>query len=313
MTVTAFIFPGQGSQSVGMLGEAYSAWPEIANTFHEASEVLGFDLWRMASEGPAETLALTANTQPLVLTASVALYRAYLAAGGPLPAVAAGHSLGEFSALVAAQSINFSDAVMLVRRRGEAMQEAVPVGVGAMAAIIGLDDDAINQVCRDVSSGGEHLALAVNYNSPGQVVIAGHSAAVDDAVVALKIAGAKRAMPLPVSAPFHTPLMHYAGEVLADALATVELKDPTIPVISNIDALPQTDSDDIRARLVKQVSSPVQWTGCVATMLSMGCSHFVECGPGKVLSGLIRRIDRSKPAFCVETPDSMQATLAELG
>jgi [acyl-carrier-protein] S-malonyltransferase len=313
MTDTAFVFPGQGSQSVGMLSEACAVWPQVADTFAEASDVLGFDLWRMASEGPAETLALTANTQPLILTASVALYRAFLAAGGSAPAVAAGHSLGEFSALVAAQSLNFSDAVMLVRRRGEAMQEAVPVGVGAMAAIIGLDDESINDVCRAVSRDGDHIVLAVNYNSPGQVVIAGHAAAVDDAVTALKQAGAKRAMPLPVSAPFHTPLMHYAGEVLAEALSTIKVSDPLIPVISNIDAQPQRASDDIRARLVKQVSAPVLWTGCVASMIEMGCTQFVECGPGKVLSGLIRRIDKSKPAFCIETPDDMQTTLTQLG
>lgn len=313
MTATAFIFPGQGSQSVGMLAAAYAAWPIVSETFAEASDVLGFDLWRMASEGPAETLALTANTQPLILSASVALYRAFIAEGGARPAVAAGHSLGEFSALVAAQSLAFRDAVMLVRRRGEAMQEAVPVGVGAMAAIIGLEDDVINRVCREISRDGDHLALAVNYNSPGQVVIAGHAAAVDEAVTALKGAGAKRAMPLPVSAPFHTPLMHYAGEVLAEALATIDVASPTIPVISNIDAQPQLDGDDIRARLVKQVSSPVLWTGCVDTMVAMGCSEFVECGPGKVLSGLIRRIDKSKSAYSVETPADMQATLAQLG
>jgi len=313
MTDTAFVFPGQGSQSVGMLSVAHATWPQIAETFSEASEALGFDLWRMASEGPAETLALTANTQPLILTASVALYRAYLAAGGDVPTVVAGHSLGEFSALVAAESVAFPDAVMLVRRRGEAMQEAVPVGVGAMAAIIGLDDESINLICREVSLDGDHLVLAVNYNSPGQVVIAGHAGAVDQAVVALKAAGAKRAMPLPVSAPFHTPLMHYAGEVLAEALSTVEVKDPIMPVISNVDAAPQLSGADIRVRLVKQVSSPVMWASCVSTMIGMGCEDFVECGPARVLSGLIRRIDKSKCAFSLETPEDMQATLAHLG
>lgn len=313
MSKTAFIFPGQGSQSVGMLLAAHEAWPQVADTFAEASDVLGFDLWQMACDGPAETLSLTANTQPLILTASVALFRAYRALGGPMPAVAAGHSLGEFSALVAANSLDFGDAVRLVRQRGEAMQVSVPVGVGAMAAIIGLDDDTINATCATISRSNEHVVLAVNYNSPGQVVIAGHSAAVEEAVVALKEAGAKRALPLPVSAPFHTPLMTHAGDVLREVLATTDLRDPLIPVISNVDAQAQQTASAIRDLLVQQVSAPVQWTGCVATMIDMGCERFVECGPGKVLSGLVKRIDKSKPCSVVETPDDMGTTLAELG
>lgn len=313
MSKTAFIFPGQGSQSVGMLLAAHEAWPQVADTFAEASDVLGFDLWQMACDGPAETLSLTANTQPLILTASVALFRAYRALGGPMPAVAAGHSLGEFSALVAANSLDFSDAVRLVRQRGEAMQVSVPVGVGAMAAIIGLDDDTINATCATISRSNEHVVLAVNYNSPGQVVIAGHSAAVEEAVVALKEAGAKRALPLPVSAPFHTPLMTHAGDVLREVLATTDLRAPLIPVISNVDAQAQQTASAIRELLVQQVSAPVQWTGCVATMIDMGCERFVECGPGKVLSGLVKRIDKSKPCSVVETPDDMGTTLAELG
>ena len=313
MSKTAFIFPGQGSQSVGMLLPAHEAWPQVADTFAEASDVLGFDLWQMACDGPAETLSLTANTQPLILTASVALFRAYRALGGPMPAVAAGHSLGEFSALVAANSLDFSDAVRLVRQRGEAMQVSVPVGVGAMAAIIGLVDDTINATCATISRSNEHVVLAVNYNSPGQVVIAGHSAAVEEAVVALKEAGAKRALPLPVSAPFHTPLMTHAGDVLREVLATTDLRDPLIPVISNVDAQAQQTASAIRDLLVQQVSAPVQWTGCVATVIDMGCERFVECGPGKVLSGLVKRIDKSKPCSVVETPDDMGTTLAELG
>lgn len=313
MSKTAFIFPGQGSQSVGMLLAAHEAWPQVSDTFAEASDVLGFDLWQMACDGPAETLSLTANTQPLILTASVALFRAYRALGGPMPAVAAGHSLGEFSALVAANSLDFSDAVRLVRQRGEAMQVSVPVGVGAMAAIIGLDDDTINATCATISRSNEHVVLAVNYNSPGQVVIAGHAAAVEEAVVALKEAGAKRALPLPVSAPFHTPLMTHAGDVLREVLATTDLRDPLIPVISNVDAQAQQTASAIRDLLVQQVSAPVQWTGCVATMIDMGCERFVECGPGKVLSGLVKRIDKSKPCSVVETPDDMGTTLAELG
>jgi len=313
MSKTAFIFPGQGSQSVGMLLAAHEAWPQVADTFAEASDVLGFDLWQMACDGPAETLSLTANTQPLILTASVALFRAYRALGGPMPAVAAGHSLGEFSALVAANSLDFSDAVRLVRQRGEAMQVSVPVGVGAMAAIIGLDDDTINATCATISQSNEHVVLAVNYNSPGQIVIAGHSAAVEEAVVALKEAGAKRALPLPVSAPFHTPLMTHAGDVLREVLATTDLRAPLIPVISNVDAQAQQTASAIRELLVQQVSAPVQWTGCVATMIDMGCERFVEWAPGKVLSGLVKRIDKSKPCSVVETPDDMGTTLAELG
>ena len=296
-----------------MLLAAHEAWPQVADTFAEASDVLGFDLWQMACDGPAETLSLTANTQPLILTASVALFRAYRALGGPMPAVAAGHSLGEFSALVAANSLDFSDAVRLVRQRGEAMQVSVPVGVGAMAAIIGLDDDTINATCATISQSNEHVVLAVNYNSPGQIVIAGHSAAVEEAVVALKEAGAKRALPLPVSAPFHTPLMTHAGDVLREVLATTDLRAPLIPVISNVDAQAQQTASAIRELLVQQVSAPVQWTGCVATMIDMGCERFVECGPGKVLSGLVKRIDKSKPCSVVETPDDMGTTLAELG
>lgn len=308
MTDIAFVFPGQGSQSVGMLADAYDAWPEISATFAEASDALGFDLWQMAAQGPAETLALTANTQPLILTASVALFRAWRAQGGAMPAIVSGHSLGEFSALVAASSLTFADAVRLVRRRGEAMQEAVPVGVGAMAAIIGLDDDTINSVCEQTSRAPDHLVLAVNYNSPGQVVIAGHAAAVEEAITALKDAGAKRAMPLPVSAPFHTPLMIQAGDVLAEALSDIDLVDPAVPVVSNVDASAQTDANNIRSLLVRQIAAPVQWTRCVETMTASGAQRFVECGPGKVLSGLVRRIDKSTTCYSVETPEGMAAT-----
>jgi len=312
MTDIAFVFPGQGSQSVGMLADAHEAWPEVADTFAEASDALGFDLWQMAAQGPAETLALTANTQPLILTASVALFRAWRSQGGAMPAILSGHSLGEFSALVAASSLAFADAVRLVRRRGEAMQEAVPVGVGAMAAIIGLDDEAINTICEQTTRAPDHLVLAVNYNSPGQVVIAGHAGAVEEAVAALKSAGAKRAMPLPVSAPFHTPLMIQAGEVLAEALADIQVNDPSVPVVSNVDASAQTDAETIRSLLVRQIAAPVQWTRCVQTMTATGAQQFVECGPGKVLSGLVRRIDKSLSCHTIETPEGMAATRAAL-
>lgn len=312
MTSLALVFPGQGSQSIGMLAEAHEAFPEVANTFTEASDALGFDLWSLAADGPAEQQALTANTQPLILTASVALYRAWIAQGGPVPSLVAGHSLGEFSALVAANSLDFGDAVRLVRQRGQAMQEAVPVGVGAMAAIIGLDDDSINRVCAEVSAEANGVVCAVNYNSPGQVVIAGHADPVAQAIEALKTAGAKRAMPLPVSAPFHTPLMTPAGEVLAEALQGISLRDPQCPVISNVNAQPQSDAAVIADLLVQQIAAPVQWTACVQTLIAQGCGNFIECGPGKVLSGLIRRIDKQTTSYSVETPESLQGTLEAL-
>lgn len=312
MTNLAFLFPGQGSQSVGMLADAGAVWLEVGQTFSEASDALGFDLWAMACEGPAETLSLTANTQPLILTASVALYRAWTAQGGASPAVAAGHSLGEFSALVAAESLNFADAVRLVRLRGEAMQESVPVGQGAMAAIIGLDDSVINEICSGINREPDYFVLAVNYNSPGQVVIAGHAGAVDEAIAALKDAGAKRALPLPVSAPFHTPLMGRAGEVLESAIETMTVADPIIPVISNVNAEPQQSGRAIRQLLVEQISSPVQWTRSVETMVGMGVSQCVECGPGKVLSGLVRRIDKSLDCYSIETPEGLKSTLESL-
>lgn len=301
----AFVFPGQGSQAVGMLHAAGAAEPTVRHTFVEASEALGTDLWAMAQDGPADVQALTANTQPLILTASIALYRVWIEGSGVRPAVAAGHSLGEFSALVAAGTMKFSDAVRLVRLRGQAMQEAVPVGEGAMAAVLGLDDDVINAVCATVSADSDHKVLAVNFNSPGQVVIAGHTPAVERAMQELKSAGAKRILPLPVSAPFHTPLMSPAAEVLEEALAKTVLLDPQIPVISNVDAKPHTDAASIARFLVKQVVAPVQWTGCVQTMIQMGCTRFVECGPGKVLSGLLRRIDRNIICHGIESPENL--------
>ncbi len=309
MTSLAFVFPGQGSQSVGMLAAAHGAYSVVSETFDEASEALGFDLWELAQTGPAEAQSLTENTQPLILTASIALFRAWRSAGGSMPAVVAGHSLGEFSALVAADSLKFSDAVTLVRLRGQAMQDAVPVGQGAMAAIIGLDDATINDVCASLSANDEHSVCAVNYNSPGQVVIAGHTEAVTEATAALKAAGAKRALPLPVSAPFHTPLMKAAGEILARALEGLSLSDPAVPVISNVNGQAQQHSASIRSLLVQQIAAPVQWTACVGTMRSMGVDHFVECGPGKVLSGLIRRIDKSTTCLSIESPEDLAAAV----
>ena len=307
-----FVFPGQGSQYLGMLSAMSGGERIIRDTFAEASEEVALDLWSLAQEGPAESQSLTANTQPLILTASVALYRLWLQRGGQRPHVVAGHSLGEFSALVAAQALAFTDAVKLVRLRGQAMQEAVPVGAGAMAAVLGLDDEIINAVCVEVSVDSATQVLAVNFNSPGQVVIAGHAGAVQAASVALKAAGAKRILPLPVSAPFHTPLMQPAAEILHAALADVTMADAQVPVISNVDARPNTDRGTITQLMVQQVVAPVQWTSCVGTMIEMGCTDFVECGPGKVLAGLLRRIDRSQTCYCIENPEAFSDALNEL-
>jgi [acyl-carrier-protein] S-malonyltransferase len=309
----AIIFPGQGSQKIGMLAAAAAVHPSVQQTFEEASDALGYDVWDLVQHGEQEQLNLTETTQPVLLTASVALWRSWRAAGGPAPARMAGHSLGEFSALVCAGAIAFQDAVKLVRERGAAMQSAVPVGEGAMAAIIGLDDDAINAACSEAASTAGQVVAAVNYNSPGQVVIAGNTAAVEAAIDRCKSAGAKRAMPLPVSAPFHTDLMKPAGERLAEVLQSMTVSAPDIPVIHNVHAQPETDPVKIRELLVQQISSPVQWTGCVRSMAGGGAERFVECGPGKVLSGLNRRIDKSLASFNIEEPDDFTATLKELG
>ena len=306
---TAFVFPGQGSQKVGMLAAAYEASGAVRDTFSEAAQALGYDMWDLIQNGEQEALNLTETTQPVLLTCSVALWRAWLEQGGARPSLMAGHSLGEFSALVCAGSLQFADAVRLVRQRGQFMQTAVPVGEGAMAAIIGLDDDAINQICQGVDG----VVAAVNFNTPGQVVIAGHTGAVDTAIEALKEAGAKRAMPLPVSAPFHTELMKPAGERLGEALAEVAIAEPRIPVVHNVHAQTESDPEKIRSLLVEQIYSPVQWTSCVLAMVNAGVARVVECGPGKVLSGMNRRIDKSLSSFSLEEPDSLAATLEELG
>ncbi len=301
---TAFVFPGQGSQKTGMLAEAYGAFPAVRDTFQEAAQALGYDIWSLIQNGDQAALNLTENTQPVLLASSVALWRAWLAEGGVSPDMMAGHSLGEFSALVCAGSLAFADAVSLVRQRGQFMQTAVPVGEGAMAAVIGMDDTAINEICEQTAG----VVAAVNFNSPGQVVIAGHTAAVEAAGEALKAAGAKRVMPLPVSAPFHTELMKPAGERLAEAMADIAISSPSIPVVHNVHAATETDPEKIRALLVEQIYSPVQWTSCVQTMLTAGVADVVECGPGKVLSGLNRRIDKSLASYAIEEPDELAAT-----
>ena len=308
----AFVFPGQGSQKVGMLADAYAEFDAVRATFAEASDTLGYDMWDLIQNGEQQALNLTETTQPVLLTASVALWRAWQAENGATPIVMAGHSLGEFSALVCAGALAFSDAVQLVRQRGQFMQTAVPVGEGAMAAIIGLEDDVINQICGEVSASSGQVVAAVNFNSPGQVVIAGTTAAVDNAIEVLKASGAKRALPLPVSAPFHTDLMKPAGEKLAEALADIEILQPALPVVHNVHAKSESDPEAIRALLVKQIYSPVQWTGCVQTMVGLGVNRLVECGPGKVLSGLNRRIDKAMKSFSLEEPAALRETLGEL-
>jgi [acyl-carrier-protein] S-malonyltransferase len=293
---TAFVFPGQGSQQVGML-DGFGDHPVVQATFDEASQVLGDDLWRLVREGPPEALNLTRNTQPVMLTAGVAVWRAWQAAGGAMPGYVAGHSLGEYTALVAAGALAFADAVPLVRFRAEAMQDAVPAGVGAMAAVIGGDDAAVADACREAAQG--EVAEPVNFNAPGQVVIAGHRSAVERAIAAAKARGAKRAMLLPVSAPFHSSLLKPAAERLAQRLAGVNISRPSIPVVHNVDVATHDTPDAIRAALARQAASPVRWTETVQWLAAHGVTRIVECGPGKVLAGLTRRIDDRLTAFAL--------------
>lgn len=308
----AFVFPGQGSQQVGMLAAAHQRFPVVRETFTEASEVLGYDMWALSQQGPQEALNLTETTQPVLLTSSVALWRAWRSETDVQPGIMAGHSLGEFSALVCAGALRFGDAVKLVRKRGEFMQTAVPVGQGAMAAIIGLEDTVINRICEQMTNDTDTVVSAVNFNSPGQVVIAGHKAAVEAAIIALKDAGAKRALPLPVSAPFHTVLMKPAGKELAEVLSTISISTPQIPVVHNVHAATESDPDSIRKLLVEQIYSPVRWTSCIQAIIQSGASHIVECGPGNVLSGLNRRIDKSLQCYSLEEPESLTATANQL-
>lgn len=307
----AFVFPGQGSQSVGMLNSVAQR-PEVRATMQEASDALGEDLAKLIAEGPSEALSLTTNTQPVMLTAGVAFYRAWIAAGGAVPKVMAGHSLGEYSALVAAGVISFKDAVPLVRFRAQAMQSAVPVGTGGMAAILGLDDAAVIQVCEEASTASGSIVEAVNFNAPGQVVIAGASDAVTKACELLKAAGAKRALPLPVSAPFHSSLLQPASEKLKTYLANIEFNAPTIPVINNVDVQILNDPHAIKDALVRQAAKPVRWQETIQAMAQQGIAQVVECGPGKVLAGLTKRINDQVSGVPVFDEASLNEALASV-
>ncbi|MBC7216117.1 MAG: ACP S-malonyltransferase [Burkholderiaceae bacterium] len=307
----AFVFPGQGSQAVGML-DGWDAHPAVVQTLQEASAALGEDIGPLIKEGPKEALALTTNTQPVMLVAGVAAWRVWRAEGGALPAAVAGHSLGEYSALVAAGVLTLAQAAPLVRLRAAAMQEAVPVGAGAMAAILGLPADKVVAGCAQATAafdaGSAEVVEAVNFNDPIQTVIAGTKAAVDKACELLKAAGAKRALPLPVSAPFHSSLMKPAAEKLRAALAQVPLAAPQIPVVNNVDVAVQQDPDAIRDALYRQAFSPVRWVECVQALKARGVTHIIECGPGKVLAGLTKRIDPELVGAALYDP----ATLAEV-
>jgi [acyl-carrier-protein] S-malonyltransferase len=305
------IFPGQGSQAVGMLAELAVQEPDLRLTFDEASEVLGYDIWRVTQDGPEERLNSTDVTQPALLTAGVAVYRVWKGRQGAIPEVMAGHSLGEYTALVCAGALQFRDAVGLVRSRGELMQSAVPAGVGAMAAILGLSDEQIADACASAADG--QVVEAVNFNSPGQVVIAGDADAVDRAILAAKDRGARRTVSLPVSVPSHCSLMLGAAERLAGRLADTTIVEPDVPVVHNVDAAIHPDPGEIRDSLTKQLYQPVLWAKCVLEMRERGADKFVEAGPGRVLTGLTRRIDREIRSFAVFDPDSLAAALTGLG
>ena len=302
----AFVFPGQGSQSVGMMA-AYGDSPVVRATFDEASAALGEDLWTMVAEGPAEKLALTVNTQPIMLTAGVAVWRLWESLGGKTPSVVAGHSLGEYSALVAAGALQLSDAVPLVRLRATAMQEAVPAGTGAMAAILGLDDDGIAAACAEAAQG--EVVEPVNFNAPGQTVIAGHKGAVERACEACKARGAKRAVLLPVSAPFHSSLLKPAADRLAIALADINIATPIIPVINNVDVAIESDPARIKDALVRQAAKPVRWVEIIQKMAASGVATAAECGPGKVLAGLTKRCADGITGVALADAESVNANL----
>jgi len=303
----AMVFPGQGSQSVGML-RAYARGPDVDEVRRLAGEVLGEAFLKLLDEGPAEALGLTLNTQPAMVTAGFAAYRAWRALGGPEPAVVAGHSLGEYTALVAAGALPFRDCLPLVRFRAQAMQAAVPEGQGAMAAILNLDDEAVRAACSEAAQG--EVVQAVNYNAPGQVVIAGHQAAVARAMEACKAKGAKRALPLPVSAPFHSSLMRPAADKLRGYLDGVAMRAPEIPLINNVDVEIRSDPAQVKDALVRQAAAPVRWVETIQKMRAMGVTHVVECGPGKVLAGMVKRIEGELQSFAAADKASLEQALA---
>ncbi len=309
MTQFAFVFPGQGSQAVGMLAELAAQFPIVEETFSEASAALGYDLWQLVQQGPAEELNKTWQTQPALLAASVAIFRVWQQQGGKAPALMAGHSLGEYSALVCAGVLDFKAAIRLVELRGKLMQEAVPEGTGAMYAIIGLDNDAIAKACEESAQG--QVVSPVNFNSPGQVVIAGNKEAVERAGAACKAAGAKRALPLPVSVPSHCALMKPAADKLAVALQDITFNAPQVPVVNNVDVRTENDPEAIRSALVRQLYSPVRWTESVEFIAAQGVTSLLEVGPGKVLTGLTKRIVDTLTAAAVNDTASLSAALEQ--
>ena len=309
----AFVFPGQGSQSVGMLAALGAAEPVVRETFEEASQVLGYDLWALAQQGPEAELGATERTQPAMLAAGVAVWRAWREHGGAMPVAMAGHSLGEYTALVCSGSLDFRTAVDLVRFRGQAMQRAVPLGTGAMAAVLGLDDADVEAACREAA--GDEVVEPVNFNAPGQVVIAGHAAAVVRAIEAAKARGAKRAVQLPVSVPSHSSLMVGAADELAARLATVELRTPNVPDVYTVELRRHASPDGIRSALREQLFKPVRWADTVRAMLASGVTTLVECGPGKVLTSLNKRVEKRPDlkVLAVDDPDTLAAALAATG
>lgn len=308
MTNLAFVFPGQGSQKIGMLADLAEQNPIIEKTFSEASDVLGYDMWQLIQQGAQEDINLTQRTQPILLTCSVAIWRLWNEKQGAVPSQMAGHSLGEWSALVCANVIDFADGLRIVEARGKYMQQAVPLGQGAMAAIIGLDDQAILDACTEARDLG--VVDAVNFNAPGQVVIAGSNDAVERAMEICKSAGAKRALPLPVSAPFHTSLMKPAADNLADMVNAVSFRAPEVPIMHNVHAKNEQDPEAIKALMLEQIYSPVKWVDCVKQLKESGINTIVECGPGKVLSGLCKRIDRDLTSVATENVVDFDAALS---
>jgi [acyl-carrier-protein] S-malonyltransferase len=307
----AFVFPGQGSHSVGMMNALAAEFPVVRQTFSEASQALGYDLWQMVEQGPEEKLNRTEVTQPAMLVAGVATWRAWLASSGPSPQVMAGHSLGEYSALVCAEALDFSDAVKLVADRARFMQEAVPIGQGGIAAILGLDDDAVRKLCEQAAQG--EVLDAVNFNSPNQVVIAGSATAVARAVDQSKAAGAKRAVVLPMSVPAHSRLMRPAAQRMAERIKTVNVRSPRVPVIHNVHLRAESDPEAIRNALVRQIESPVRWVELIQKMAADGVDRVVECGPGKVLTGLNKRIVKTIETYPVFDPETLKATINVVG